>query len=78
MVENSLFLRKKSCQVFFLFFKISLGVSSYEEAIIWIDPTNNYKKKLAAKERKKLTSIKLRIVKLVSPDGDKFKFEKTG
>ena len=44
--------------------------SNKEEAIIWIDPTNNYKKKLTAKERKKLTSIKLRIVKLVSPDGE--------
>jgi hypothetical protein len=44
--------------------------SNKEEAIIWIDPTNNYKRKLTKKERKELTPIKLRIVKLVSPDGE--------
>ena len=44
--------------------------SNKEEAIIWIDPTNNYKRKLTKKERKELKPIKLRIVKLVSLDGE--------
>ena len=44
--------------------------SNKEEAIIWIDPTDTYKRKVNKKERKKLMPIKLRIVKLVSPDGE--------
>ena len=36
---------------------------------IWITPSNNYVRKLSKEERKNLKSIKLRVIKLVSPDG---------
>lgn len=40
-----------------------------EESIIWITPSNKFKSKVGIKERKNLKPIKLRIIKLVSPDG---------
>lgn len=39
------------------------------EAIIWIDPTNNFVKRVSPKDRKFLKPIKVRVIKLVSPDG---------
>jgi hypothetical protein len=36
---------------------------------IWLTPSNNYVRKLSDEERKGLNSIKLRVIKLVSPDG---------
>lgn len=40
-----------------------------EEGVIWITPSNKYKSKISISERLKLKPIKLRIIKLVSPDG---------
>jgi len=39
------------------------------EAVIWVDPTNKYLRKINQKDRKKVKPIKLRIIKLRSPDG---------
>ena len=39
------------------------------EAVIWVDPTNKYLMKISRKDRKKIKPIKLRIIKLHSPDG---------
>ena len=44
--------------------------SGKEEDVIWIAPTGKFLNKLSAKQkRKKLYAIKLRVIKLVSPDG---------
>ena len=43
--------------------------SGKEEDEIWIDPSNNYLRKTAKKQREQLKAIKLRVIKLVSPDG---------
>ncbi len=40
-----------------------------DEAVIWITPSNTYSQQVPAKDRKLLRPIKLRIIKLVSPDG---------
>ena len=44
--------------------------SKKEEAIIWIDPSNKYINKISRKDRKNLKPIKLRVIKLCSPDGN--------
>jgi len=43
--------------------------SNKQEDIIWISPSNNYFRKISAKDRKKCKAIRLRIIKLISPDG---------
>lgn len=43
--------------------------SNKHEDIIWIAPSNNFLKKISKKERKKCKAIKLRVIKLISPDG---------
>lgn len=43
--------------------------SEKEEAVIWINPSNKYRRRMSLKQRKKLKPIKLRVVKLRSPDG---------
>jgi hypothetical protein len=43
--------------------------SGKEEAIIWIDPSNKYQARVSLKQRRKLKPIKLRVIKLRSPDG---------
>jgi hypothetical protein len=43
--------------------------SGENDGIIFITPSNKYKNKVAKGQRKKLKSIKLRIIKLISPDG---------
>ncbi len=43
--------------------------SGREESIIHIRPSKKYVEKLGAKERGKLRAVKLRVVRLVSPDG---------
>lgn len=43
--------------------------SNKKEDIIWIAPSNNFLKKISAKDRKKCKTIRLRIIKLISPDG---------
>ena len=43
--------------------------SGKEEGTIWIDPSANYLNKVGRKNKNRLKPIKLRIVKLVSPDG---------
>ncbi len=43
--------------------------SKKQEDIIWITPSNNFLKKIPAKKRKNSKAIKLRVVKLTSPDG---------
>lgn len=43
--------------------------SGKEEDEICIDPSSNYINKLPKKQRKHLEAIKLRVIKLVSPDG---------
>lgn len=43
--------------------------SRKEEDIIWVDPSSKFLRKIAVTERKKQKAIKLRIIKLVSPDG---------
>jgi len=40
-----------------------------QEDIIWITPSNNFMNSVSPKERKTLKSIKLRVIRLVSPDG---------
>lgn len=43
--------------------------SGKEEDEICIDPSSNYLNKIPKKQRKELQAIKLRVIKLVSPDG---------
>lgn len=43
--------------------------SGKEEDEICIDPSSNYLSKIPKKERKDLEALKLRVIKLVSPDG---------
>jgi len=43
--------------------------SGKDEDVIWIDPSNKYRRQLTLRERKKLKPIKLRVIKLLSPDG---------
>ncbi len=43
--------------------------SKKKEATIWLTPSNKYLAKIPVKERKKCKSIKLRVIKLISPDG---------
>ncbi len=40
-----------------------------KEAVIWITPSNRFKRKVSLKQRTELKPIKLRIIKLISPDG---------
>lgn len=40
-----------------------------DEDVIWINPSDTYSRQVPASERKNLKQIKLRVVKLVSPDG---------
>ncbi len=40
-----------------------------KEGVIWITPSNKFKSKIGFKERFKLKAIKLRIIRLESPDG---------
>jgi hypothetical protein len=40
-----------------------------DEDVIWITPSNNYLNKVSARQRKKLKAIRVRVIKLVSPDG---------
>jgi hypothetical protein len=42
---------------------------SKAEDIIWVDPSDKFLRKIPVNERKKQKAIKLRIIKLVSPDG---------
>lgn len=59
------------CNAFFSFLAIEEFIKSdKQEDIIFITPSNKYKYKLNAKQRKALRPIKLRIIKLVSPDGE--------
>lgn len=43
--------------------------SRKSEAIIWLDPTNKFKSKIKQKDRASLKPIKIRVIKLISPDG---------
>ena len=43
--------------------------SGKEEGIIWIDPSDKYLSKIDKKDRNKLNPIKIRVIKLCSPDG---------
>lgn len=43
--------------------------SEKQEAIIWIDPSNNVLDKVSARQRKRLKAIPLRVILLRSPDG---------
>lgn len=43
--------------------------SGKQEAVIWLDPSNKYLTRISARQRKRLKPLKLRIIKLVSPDG---------
>jgi len=43
--------------------------SRKEEGIIWVDPSDKFLRKIPVNERKKKKAIKLRIIRLVSPDG---------
>jgi hypothetical protein len=43
--------------------------SGKQEDVIWIDPSNKYRRQLSLRERKKLKPIRLRVIKLLSPDG---------
>lgn len=43
--------------------------SGKEEDEICVDPSSNYLNKMPKKQRKELQAIKLRVIKLVSPDG---------
>lgn len=43
--------------------------SGKEEDTIWIDPSNKYLSRTSAKKREKLETIKLRVIRLVAPDG---------
>jgi hypothetical protein len=59
------------CNAFFSFLAIEEFIkSAKQDDIIFITPSNKYKNKLTAKQRKMLKPIKLRIIKLVSPDGE--------
>lgn len=44
--------------------------SGKEEDVIWIDPSSKYLRKISPRQRKKLKAIKLRVIRLVSPDGE--------
>jgi len=43
--------------------------SGKKEAVIWITASHTFKRKVSIKERRELKPIKLRIIKLVHPDG---------
>jgi hypothetical protein len=43
--------------------------SGKKQAVIWITASNTFKRKVSIKERRELKPIKLRIIKLVHPDG---------
>ncbi len=43
--------------------------SRKQEAIIWLAPTNKFLKKVKPKDRALLKPIKIRVIKLLSPDG---------
>lgn len=43
--------------------------SGKNEGIIWITPSNKFKSKVTINERKKLKPVKLRIIRMESPDG---------
>lgn len=43
--------------------------SSKEEDTIWVDPSDKFLRTIPVRDRKKQIAIKLRIIKLVSPDG---------
>lgn len=43
--------------------------SRKKETVIWLDPSNKYLRHISARQRKKLKPIKLRVIRLVSPDG---------
>jgi hypothetical protein len=43
--------------------------SGNQEAVLWIDPSNKYRRRVSLKQRSKLKPIKLRVIKLQSPDG---------
>lgn len=40
-----------------------------EESVVWIMPSNSFKSKISVRERLELKPIKLRVVRLESPDG---------
>jgi len=44
--------------------------SGEKESTLWIDPSNNYLKGLTAEEKKQAKAIKLRCLRLVSPEGE--------
>ncbi len=44
--------------------------SGEKESTVWIDPSNNYLKGLTAEQKKSATAIKLRCLRLVSPEGE--------
>jgi hypothetical protein len=43
--------------------------SGKETGEIWIDPSNKYRSRISARQRGKLKAIKLRVIRLVAPDG---------
>lgn len=43
--------------------------SGQAEAEIWLTPSNNYKRRVAIEDRKRLKALKVRIMRLESPDG---------
>jgi len=43
--------------------------SNKKESVVWITPSNKYKSKIHVEKRKELMPIKLRVIKLESPDG---------
>lgn len=43
--------------------------SGKDEDIIWLDPTNSYRRQVPAEDRKHLLPTRIRAIKLVSPDG---------
>ena len=43
--------------------------SAKKEDVVWINPTDTFKRKVSIRERRELKPIKLRIIRLKSPDG---------
>jgi len=43
--------------------------SGKKDTILWVDPSNNYLKGLTVEQKKKAKAIKLRCIRLVSPQG---------
>ena len=48
---------------------ISFLTSGKKESVIWIDPSNAYRKHAGIKQWRQAKPIKLRVIKLVAPDG---------